>query len=226
MDGHVHSFSFDWTKRKAAWADRGVDLTFEPYEGRIRARSNLASWPEHDQIRFEFDVPNLTVQGRLFRKATPEEISECQDRNGPHFGRPDPFCDGLLTTVGEHRTANAGTSRAPGECQHPSRDPPMSRLSTTTEDERIRTHPGEVLREEYLKPLGMSARTLALAIGIPPNRLTEIVRERRSVTADTAIRLGKYFGTDARFWVNLQVSHDLSKAEAATDYSSIPTRGV
>jgi addiction module HigA family antidote len=56
--------------------------------------------------------------------------------------------------------------------------------------------------------------------------LTEIVRERRSITADTAIRLGRYFGTDARFWINLQVAHDLSKAEAATDYSGIPTRAA
>jgi antitoxin HigA-1 len=91
---------------------------------------------------------------------------------------------------------------------------------------RIQTHPGEVLREEYLKPLGMSARALAEAIGVPANRLTEIVRERRSITADTAIRLGKYFKTDALFWINLQVAHDLSKAEAATDYSSVPTRAA
>ena len=91
---------------------------------------------------------------------------------------------------------------------------------------RIRTHPGEVLREEYLKPLGMSARSLAEAIGVPANRLTEIVRERRSVTADTAIRLGRYFRTDARFWINLQVAHDLSKAEAETDYSKVPTRAA
>jgi addiction module HigA family antidote len=91
---------------------------------------------------------------------------------------------------------------------------------------RIRTHPGDVLREEYLKPLGMSARSLAEAIGVPANRLTGIIRERRGVTADTAIRLGKYFGTDARFWINLQVAHDLSKAQAATDYSRIPTRAA
>ena len=91
---------------------------------------------------------------------------------------------------------------------------------------RIRTHPGEVLREEYLRPLGMSARALAEAIDVPANRLTEIVRERRGVTADTAIRLGKYFGTDARFWINLQVAHDLSKAQAVTDYSRIPTRAA
>jgi len=91
---------------------------------------------------------------------------------------------------------------------------------------RIRTHPGEVLREEYLEPLGLSARALAAAIGVPPNRLSEIVRERRALTADTAIRLGRYFGTDARFWINLQVAHDLSKAEAATDYSKVPTRAA
>jgi addiction module HigA family antidote len=71
----------------------------------------------------------------------------------------------------------------------------------------------------------MSARTLE-AIGVPANRLTEIIRERRAVTADTAIRLGKYFGTGTRFWVNLQVAHDLSKAQAATDYSRIPTRAA
>ena len=83
-----------------------------------------------------------------------------------------------------------------------------------------------MLREEYLKPLGMSARALAVAIGIPANRLSEIVRERRSMTADTAIRLGRYFDTDARFWLNLQVAHDLSRAEAVNDYSGIPSRAA
>jgi antitoxin HigA-1 len=104
----------------------------------------------------------------------------------------------------------------------------MSRSSTTTRGRtvRVRTHPGEVLREEYLKPLGLSARALAEAIGVPANRLTEIVRERRSVTADTAIRLGKFFDTDALFWLNLQVAHDLSKATAGTDYSRVPTRAA
>ncbi|HEY1246162.1 MAG TPA: HigA family addiction module antitoxin [Hyphomicrobiaceae bacterium] len=91
---------------------------------------------------------------------------------------------------------------------------------------RIRTHPGEVLREEYLRPFGLSARALAEAIGVPPNRLSEIVRERRSVTADTALRLGRYFRTDALFWINLQVAHDLSKAEAETDYSRISPRAA
>ena len=86
---------------------------------------------------------------------------------------------------------------------------------------RLRTHPGEVLREEYLVPLGLSARSLAQALGVPPNRLTEIMRGTRDVSADTAIRLGRYFGTDPRFWLNLQAAHDLSKAQAENDYSKV-----
>ena len=92
--------------------------------------------------------------------------------------------------------------------------------------QRIRTHPGEVLREEYLVPFGMSARQLAEAIGVPANRISDIVRERRGITADTAIRLGRYFKVEPRFWLNLQQNHELSKAEAETDYSGIPTRAA
>ena len=91
---------------------------------------------------------------------------------------------------------------------------------------RVRTHPGEVLNEEYLLPLELSARQLADAIGVPANRISDIVRERRGVTADTAIRLGRYFGTDPRFWLNMQQGYELSKAEAGTDYSSVPTRAA
>ncbi|GJD40072.1 HigA family addiction module antitoxin [Methylobacterium bullatum] len=86
---------------------------------------------------------------------------------------------------------------------------------------RIRTHPGEVLAEDYLGPLGLSARQVAAEIGVPPNRLSEIIRERRGVSADTAIRLGVRFGTSPRFWLNLQNAHDLSKARATMDYSAI-----
>ena len=89
---------------------------------------------------------------------------------------------------------------------------------------RIRTHPGEVLREEYLVPLGLSARALANALGVPANRITEIMRGERDVTADTAIRLARYFRTDPRFWLNLQVAHDISKAQAENDYSKIGPR--
>ena len=91
---------------------------------------------------------------------------------------------------------------------------------------RILTHPGEVLSEEYLSPLGLSARALGQAIGVPGNRLSEIIRARRDVSADTAIRLARYFGTDPRFWLNLQAAHDLSKAQAQHDYSSIAPRAA
>lgn len=87
---------------------------------------------------------------------------------------------------------------------------------------RIRTHPGEILREEYLKPLGLSARALAIEIGVPPNRMSEIVAERRSVTADTAMRLARHLGTSPEFWMNMQAGYDLSKAKAETDYTKIP----
>jgi antitoxin HigA-1 len=91
---------------------------------------------------------------------------------------------------------------------------------------RLRTHPGEVLREEYLVPLGLSARALAKELGVPANRLTEIMRGTRDVTADTAIRLGRYFGTDPRFWLNLQAARDLSKAEKIHSYKKIIPRKV
>jgi addiction module HigA family antidote len=89
---------------------------------------------------------------------------------------------------------------------------------------RVRTHPGEILREEYLLPLGLSARALAKALGVPANRITEIMRGERDVTADTAIRLARYFRTDPRFWLNLQAAHDLSKAQAEHDYSKVSPR--
>lgn len=91
---------------------------------------------------------------------------------------------------------------------------------------RIRTHPGEILATEFLEPMGLSARALGNAIDVPANRISDIVRGRRDVSADTAIRLGRYFGTDPRFWLNLQVAHDLSKAEAERDYSGIDPRAA
>ena len=89
---------------------------------------------------------------------------------------------------------------------------------------RLRTHPGEILAEEYLKPLGLSASALGRAIGVPGNRISDIIRGRRDVSADTAIRLGRYFGVDPRFWMNLQAAHDLSRAVAAHDYSGVRPR--
>lgn len=73
--------------------------------------------------------------------------------------------------------------------------------------------PGEVLRDEFMGPLGLSARALARDLGVPPNRVTEVINGERSITAETAILLGRRFGTSARFWMNLQVAHDLEIAE-------------
>ena len=76
-------------------------------------------------------------------------------------------------------------------------------------------HPGEVLREDYLKPLGLSANALANALRVPAPRINDIVRERRGVTAATAMRLARYFGGDARSWMNLQTIFELRLAESA-----------
>lgn len=74
-------------------------------------------------------------------------------------------------------------------------------------------HPGEILREDFLGPLEMSVNALAQALRVPATRLHEIVKERRGVTPDTALRLARYFGGDAQSWLNLQASYDLKVAE-------------
>jgi addiction module HigA family antidote len=76
-------------------------------------------------------------------------------------------------------------------------------------------HPGEILREDYLIPLGTNANALAKALNVPAPRVNDIVRERRGVSADTAMRLARYFGGDARSWLNLQAAYDLRVAEIA-----------
>ena len=70
-------------------------------------------------------------------------------------------------------------------------------------------HPGEVLLEEFLKPMGLSQNRLALEIGVHPRRINEIVLEKRRITADTALRLARFFGTSSRFWLGLQADYDL-----------------
>ena len=70
-------------------------------------------------------------------------------------------------------------------------------------------HPGEILMEEFLEPLGVSQYRLAKDISVPPRRINEIVHGKRSITADTALRLARFFGTTERFWLNLQVRYDL-----------------
>lgn len=74
------------------------------------------------------------------------------------------------------------------------------------------THPGEVLLEEYLLPLGLSQNELARDLSVPPRRINEIIHGRRAVTADTALRLARYFGTTAEFWMNLQSHFELESA--------------
>jgi addiction module HigA family antidote len=73
-------------------------------------------------------------------------------------------------------------------------------------------HPGEILLKEFLEPLGISQYRLAKDIGVPPRRINEIVHGKRAVSADTALRLARYFGTSDRFWMNLQTHYDLDVA--------------
>ena len=77
----------------------------------------------------------------------------------------------------------------------------------------LRIHPGEILSEEFLKPLGLSMNQLALALRVPGNRINAIVARERGITADTALRLGRYFGTSPQFWINMQARYDLESAK-------------
>jgi len=77
-------------------------------------------------------------------------------------------------------------------------------------------HPGETLREDFLKPLGLSVNRLAIELHVPVTRVNDIVRERRAVTADTALRLARFFGTSPQFWMNLQANYELERVQDAT----------
>lgn len=76
-------------------------------------------------------------------------------------------------------------------------------------------HPGEQLREEFMAPLGLSSNALARALNVTPARINDIVRERRGISADTALRLARFFNTSHQFWLNLQTNYDVSCAEDA-----------
>jgi antitoxin HigA-1 len=78
--------------------------------------------------------------------------------------------------------------------------------------DRITAHPGEILREEFLKPLGLSVNGLAAALRVPATRIGAIIKRERSVTPDTSLRLGRFFGNSPEFWMNLQAMHDLTRA--------------
>ncbi len=81
--------------------------------------------------------------------------------------------------------------------------------------QRTPVHPGEILRDQFMADFGITINRLARELRVPPTRIGEIVNERRSVTPDTALRLGRYFGTTAEFWMNLQVAFDLDVARAS-----------
>jgi antitoxin HigA-1 len=85
----------------------------------------------------------------------------------------------------------------------------MSKSSTTTRDQLPNPHPGEILLEEFLKPMGLSQTALARAVAVPPRRINEIVLGKRAVTADTDLRLARYFGVSDGFFLRLQADHDL-----------------
>ncbi len=89
---------------------------------------------------------------------------------------------------------------------------PIKRPATGWRVERPTTHPGAILREEFLIPMEITANHLALQTRMPATRVGEILHGRRGITTDTALRLSRYFGTSAEFWLNLQSAHDLSKA--------------
>jgi addiction module HigA family antidote len=82
-------------------------------------------------------------------------------------------------------------------------------------------HPGEILREDFMKPLGLSVNRLALELHVPATRIGEIVHERRRITAETALRLARYFKTNAEFWLNLQNFYDLERTKRSGKISEI-----
>jgi len=92
----------------------------------------------------------------------------------------------------------------------------MTKEGALAESERTPSlHPGQMLREEFMKPLGLSANALAIALRVPVTRISEIVRERRGITADTALRLARYFNMTPEFWMRLQMDFDLESAADA-----------
>jgi len=88
---------------------------------------------------------------------------------------------------------------------------------------KVISHPGEILKEEFLDEMDISVYALSKAIGVPRSRMNDIVLGRRGITADTAVRLGRFFDTDPQSWINLQSYYDVVMAEAVLDISSIKT---
>lgn len=104
----------------------------------------------------------------------------------------------------------------------------MSELSTTMTDLLPNPHPGEILLEEFLKPMGVSQNALARAVHVPPRRINEIVLGKRAITADTDLRLARYFGMSEGFFLGLQADHDLMerRRQIGDDLSAIEPRAA
>ena len=93
----------------------------------------------------------------------------------------------------------------------------------TDQRELVISHPGQILKEEFLDEMGITVYALSKAISVPRSRINEIVLGRRSITADTAVRLGRFFNADPQNWINLQSHYDVVMAENTVDFSSIKT---
>jgi addiction module HigA family antidote len=130
-----------------------------------------------------------------------------------------PPANRLEALTGDRRGQHSSGSMTSGASvsRRPRKAPPMLKSSTTTKGiatpNRVTAHPGEVLSEEFLKPLGMSVNALATALRVPATRIGAIVKGERSVTADTALRLARFFGTSPEFWINLQAMADVRRAD-------------
>lgn len=112
--------------------------------------------------------------------------------------------------IGVDNTASASTRNGVSASLGKMEVPKMSNLSITTEDAAILpVHPGEILMEDFILGFGITQNKLAVAIGVPPRRINEIVHGKRGITADTAIRLARYFGTSEELWMNLQSNYEL-----------------
>jgi len=123
--------------------------------------------------------------------------------------------------IGKDSTVSGSTTNSGFASGGPTMVRRTWKSSTTTEVNKMSkngmrpVHPGEVIREEFMVPLGLSANALAKALNVPAPRINDVVRGRRGVSADTAMRLARYFGGDARSWLNLQAAYDLRVAEIA-----------
>jgi addiction module HigA family antidote len=99
----------------------------------------------------------------------------------------------------------------------------LKEIKMSDQRAKVISHPGEILKEEFLDEMDISVYALSKAIGVPRSRMNDIVLGRRGITADTAVRLGRFFDTDPQSWINLQSYYDVVMAEAVLDISSIKT---